>query len=278
MAWLLTWLVLAVWVLPAEAGTPTIDPAGQHSATLNGVASGNVAATAAGGAIVIITINIESLATPSPTVTGISGGGLTWAKRFGHTQSSTLCFSSVTCFQDLEYWWAYSSGSLSAVPMTVSFSKTIDFGTLGQTAVHGVLNTAAPWDPAGGLPNFATCSGASSCNMLMSGPTTSVANDFLFALVGVGSNSTSGLSICWKNNILGASEFFVHNSNRDDQVVGFAPVFALQSSTSMSAYLAVQTCSVSDRTIPAWIMVNDALAGFPDVPGSSGHPQVSISE
>jgi hypothetical protein len=79
------------------------------------------------------------------TVSGVSGGGLTWARRAQFLNSSAPWSTN-------EVWWAAAPAALTSQTITVTFSAAIDDCSLQLIAVNGVLNLVSPWDTNGSLP------------------------------------------------------------------------------------------------------------------------------
>lgn len=101
------------------------------------------------------------------SVSSVSGGGLTWARR---AQSN----SGSAGISDYELWWALAPTALSAVAITVTFSGTYDDSMLVAFGVHG-CNTAAPFDPNASVPAVRSNDGSGG----FTGISTTNANDLL---------------------------------------------------------------------------------------------------
>ncbi len=104
--------------------------------------------------IIIALIHAEYGGGGSLTVTGISGGGLTWAQRSRYT--FTDGWNNV-----MEVWWAAASAPLNTAPITVTTappSGQFDAATLTLIAVHGVASLSSPWDTNVSLPAKAQAS------------------------------------------------------------------------------------------------------------------------
>ena len=88
------------------------------------------------------------------SVSGISGGGLTWARR------SQYRFHDVYDGA-MEVWWAAAAAPLSAQVATVGFSggaTQVDAATIQLIAIHGVASLTVPWDTNVSLPAKLTTS------------------------------------------------------------------------------------------------------------------------
>lgn len=94
--------------------------------------------------IIIAFIHCESTSV-ARTVSGVSGGGLTWALRKRWTNPSGP-------WSNIESWWAAAASPLTAQTITATFSGAIDDCSLQLAAVHGVLNLVGPWDVNVSLP------------------------------------------------------------------------------------------------------------------------------
>jgi hypothetical protein len=77
-------------------------------------------------------------------ITGVTGGGLTWARRATITGGGS----------NLETWWALAASPLSGVSITVTPTSS-GFTTVTAFGVNGA-HTAAPWDVNAALPNHSS--------------------------------------------------------------------------------------------------------------------------
>lgn len=148
-------------------GTPveTIDTTGLVSSL-----SATITTTTPTVVIAVITTENFSPAGTPRTITGVSGGGLTWAKRSG--QSGNFNASNGSFNQ--EVWWANATGSLTAQSITASFSGVPSQASdLFVFAVAGSPSPSSPWDANASLPAKAQSYTGSPTSMTKSGTTTS---------------------------------------------------------------------------------------------------------
>jgi hypothetical protein len=115
--------------------------------------------------IIELGIFTNNAAVTAPTVLTVSGGGLTWAKRSGATNTNTGQNSR------MEVWWAYSATPLAPTSVTITLSATAARWVVMSFGVY-FANTTVPWDvnislpadsevPAGNTPS---CTGLSTTN------------------------------------------------------------------------------------------------------------------
>jgi len=109
---------------------------------------GTLASTANAGDTIIAVIFGEAASPPS--LTGVSGGGLTWIKRYANN-STTGCAD--TC--NLETWYATAPSALGSTAVTATFNATATYAGIIVFAVSGGT-TSAPFDTNGSLPDFVT--------------------------------------------------------------------------------------------------------------------------
>jgi hypothetical protein len=121
--------------------------------------------TANANDIIVVMVGVE-LGTGAPTVSSVSGGGLTWTRR-----SQAIGNSSVT----LEVWYAVAASPLTSVTITATTSANFDNGGIIAFGITG-CNTASPWDSNASLPAKHSYSSAVTPSATIS---TTFANDFL---------------------------------------------------------------------------------------------------
>lgn len=124
---------------------------------------------------VISAYHIQSGGT-AKTVTGVSGGGLTWARRSAQSIPTT----NGSILVSTEVWWAHATGALTAQSITATFdsapnqrSEMMVFG------VSGSNHLSAPWDVNGGLPATTHSTGTGLTNPSASITTTSTSSMLL---------------------------------------------------------------------------------------------------
>ena len=225
--------------------------------TPNGKASstGAIAVTLTTSQSNDVIVMIVDTETASPgvyrTVTGISGGGLTWYNR-----SSQQWNGSTSLSRRREIWWAIAASPLSAVTFTATMSGGTDtYATIGF-AVSGA-NTASPWDTNGSLPANVTDQTGSSTTPTVTGLSTSdPVESFIFA-VWSNSNFNDPSTLSPGTGYTGLLGKFTGAGTYDSALEVEYKVGQL---TSASAAFV--------RSVPNWNMVVDALQSAPT--GSTG--------
>ncbi len=185
---------------PPEPGSSTIESAGTPLSTTVSFAeparSISLTTTQTNTIILLhIVINQEGDAEhrqdPFPSVSSVSGAGLTWTRRSSTGGRVVNGYLSGDILVASETWWALAPAALTAAPVTINTSSDLAFMLGTAVAVHGV-NTASPFDPNGSLPSISThlSGGATSPN---AGVTTSNANDIVLFFNDVFSTHTPPL-------------------------------------------------------------------------------------
>jgi hypothetical protein len=128
-------------------------------------------------------IVVMVLCNPGVTSMSISGGGLTWNTR------STFSSYTVGSRSGAEFW-AYSSGTLSSVTVTVTYVAGSACNP-AYLAINGA-DTSNPFDSNSNLPSVVNANSPTSCTM-----STSNANDMLFGYMEQGGNPTTGVPSGW---------------------------------------------------------------------------------
>jgi hypothetical protein len=191
--------------------------------------------TKAGDLIVaqVFTAHISSNGTYC-TVTGVSGGGLTWSKRQGadYTDATNNYDSTV------EVWTAVAPGALSNVVITATLSAQARYAGINAFGISGI-NTSSPYDsnasvPASGHDNSA---GSSVPGATIS---TTNAHDFILGVFynsgGYGNSLQSGFTALFQNT---------------SALIQYKVVSSPQSNLSVN----------QGTSIPSWGAVVDAYCG-----------------
>jgi hypothetical protein len=158
--------------------TPTIDgtATGLSSTSTTVATNSTTLTTAKTNNIIVAIVCIEGTPVIAGTITGISGGGLSWTKYTSNFFSSTVA-AGYGVLQ--EVWYATASSTLSAVTITASCSVTYDDATIVAFGVNG-CNLSAPFDTGSGMPintNFPS----SSTTRTVSGINTNSNNPLMIA-------------------------------------------------------------------------------------------------
>lgn len=163
---------------------PTLD--GTNTATASTTTTVAAALTTTGtNRIACVLVYIEHAAT-GHWVTGVAGGGLTWAKR---TQATAL--PGARNGQTLELWWAVAPTTLSAATITVTCNSAFDDAALLVFGVAG-CNTANPWDANVSLAARSIPAASASTIAPFTGISTTQANDFLIFGWGMANSQAIG--------------------------------------------------------------------------------------
>ncbi len=128
--------------------TPVLDGLGSAPSGTGGTSHTTTLTTTGNGDIVVVVSYVENNVSTAPTVTGVSGGGLTWVLRKATSDASGTC--------RMEVWWAYAASPLSATVITVTYSGAPDGYCLYSFGVNGCASSVAPWDTDASLPAVAT--------------------------------------------------------------------------------------------------------------------------
>jgi len=242
------------------SGNLSIDGAQPGTATSNNVVSAAALTTVQAGDIIIAYVYAEWAQSvgAAGSVSGISGGGLTWNKRasqslFGQGQSTNSDYS------DLELWWAYAPTALSSVTITATFTKpggnnfdAAAINVFGVTGFFGTTYSLNPWDshislPATGTLAFAAANPA--CVLSTSNARTMV----------IGAAGASLASLDFNSAYLEAGYTGIVSGT----VVG--PTNIATCSVQFRNFATVQTnltVDYSDAGTEGWIFIGDALSVF----------------
>jgi hypothetical protein len=126
--------------------------------------------------VIVVIVGFDSAATR--TVTSITdNAGLSWTKR----SSLALASDGNSYTNDIEVWWAISTGTLSSDSITAHLSGSIDDATITAIAINGA-NTSSPWDTNAGLP--ATARGIITASNATLDVSTTAVNTMLLGFVG----------------------------------------------------------------------------------------------
>lgn len=274
-------IALLLWALPALAGAPTVDGVTgsgfNASVGFSASSSASISVTTSQSPDIIVLWILPEKQTGSPvTVSTVEGcnssgsgcsGSLVWRRRSQTSfTSSHTCFGGNLCSQTQEVWWANSSATLSSHSISITFSGTVDFGTIQAVGVHGVQDTAHPWDTNGGLPKYKQRVSTDTA-WVSDAFSTSQANDLLLAFWSTGQVSTSSDTIC-----VGWSAAPQGGHTVDSQNVGYQGVTSIQTNITVAenGSSAGHPCDGSfARTDVPWMLTVDALTAGP-LPISSG--------
>lgn len=165
-------------------GTPAHTHDNSGSATSVAAA---VTTTVANTILIAVVAPYHTGSSGPPTVTGVSGAGLTWTKRASNTYPNPL---SGTIRVGLEVWWALAPSAVTAQSITATLSSApnnrVDILVF---AVSGSPNLSAPWDVNVSLPGFAQNAG--SLNNPTRSINTSATNSMLLGFVAYAWNANA---------------------------------------------------------------------------------------
>lgn len=182
-------LILAALLLPAQAWAAlALDGHATGSANTNKTSATATLTTTQTNDVVIACVGVNSVSTTAVTVSTITdGAGLTWTKR-----SSVGGADSNSHYDDLECWWAASSGSLTSDVITVTTTASTDTIAIYAFGISGA-NTSSPFDTNASLPKAGTNLTATSTNPTVSAFSTTSTNTFAFAVMTTNSNASGSL-------------------------------------------------------------------------------------
>jgi len=132
--------------------------------------------TASTNDVIVTAVVSLMLSSAAPTVSSISGCGLTWAKRVStgsHAMAGVL-------FGDVDVWWAKTSGTLSGCAVTANWTGSPANGDIVAWGVNGA-NIAAPFDANVSIPKTAS-STSGTATPTITGVSTTAANTLLYAV------------------------------------------------------------------------------------------------
>jgi hypothetical protein len=224
-------------------GNLSADGTANNKGTSSATVAINLSAATAGDIIVVATNCYRTAAQGSLTSvstvasTNLPSGGWHMRKQLqmSGTNSSGL---GITAFNDLEIWWTYSSATLSAESITITYGAACDCLQSWGLAVKGFIGTlyqTAPWDVNASLPAARTDQGTSE---LPNNPsiTTTASHFMLIQAAGTyggiyTQNLTSDATCC-----TGGAETNIDNSNtrQANLAVQYGPV--PQTGTIASGY------------------------------------------
>lgn len=167
-------LLVLLLALAAPAAHATIAP--DATVAVHAASATSPTYTATSSNDIILAFIGCGQATTLPTVTGVTGGGLTW------TQRSTKV--TPTGKGRLSIWYAVASGGFSST-VVATFSSTCTAPVITVQGIAGA-NTTTPWDSNVSLPASATGTGTA---MTVSGVSTT--NTLTYAVSGVGADGNS---------------------------------------------------------------------------------------
>lgn len=217
------------------------------------VATSSGLTTANANDVIVACVTAYVTSGSAPTVSSVSGGGLTWTKRVS-TGSTALKPSFAA---NIDVWQAVASSTLSSVTVTATLSSAS--AQDADLVVFGVsgADTAAPSDPNSSLPAQAS-SATPSTTPSVSGVSTSSPRSLIYAVSfngGRGANPGSGFST------IDASGLAISDNQ-------YEIVAAKQSGITVSF-------GSGDQNSFGFLMVADAVQGAIPVGSAAGHATLS---
>jgi hypothetical protein len=190
---------------PTGGGGKTID--GHAHAQFSTTNSGTVTLTTTlTDDIIVLQVHCEK-GSATQTVSSVSGGGLTWAKR------SSLAFNvDGNINNNMEVWWAHAASPLSAAVVTVTLSAATDDASLIIFGVNGCASFTTPWDTNVSLPATNDNLISTTSTPSVSGVSTTSGGVMVLAFYGTGSHPNmptagSGYTIIDSMNNGGGTNF-----------------------------------------------------------------------
>lgn len=244
-----------------------------HGQTNNAasVSAGNTFTTATTNTIIIVVAAAEWVHAvgAAGTVSSVTGGGLTFAKRSGIIKSGSVGSNG---YLDLEVWWAFSAGTLSGITFTVNYSlpsatnfESAVMNMFGVTGFTGTSYHTTPWDQNVALP--VTASNQASSTPTVSGINTTNTNTMVIVAFAdcppSGGQFQSGGSVPAGFTFIDAVSNTSGAVNNCNNGVAFEDFSSAQSGVSAAWSLTVTNwCGIGD----ALSLTGGAVAG----PGGSG--------
>jgi hypothetical protein len=133
------------------ASVPTVDTVFPATATATSGTSATISLTTivANEVVILVVSNAVAALGGPPTVTGVSGAGLTWSKIRGLSLSGVL---GTTASTGIEVWWAPAAAVVTGQTVTVNFSATISRLNMTIFGVYNCYSITNPWDNNPSLP------------------------------------------------------------------------------------------------------------------------------
>ena len=167
------------------------------------------------------------------TVSSVSGGGLTWARR-----GTSVQWTDATYKNNHEVWWAVAASPLSSVAITATLSASATYATIFAFGVSGA-DTTTPWDTNGALPASATHLTPTSL------PTVNVSTSASKTMI-LGFESDTDAANC----SAGSGYTAIHDADGSN---GFAIEYKVVSATQSALAVNVTT------SVTNWAIIGDAL-------------------
>jgi hypothetical protein len=255
--------VLLTCSLEAKAATPTLDASGSFTAQGSGGTSHAVTmSTTSTNDECFIFVVAGRTATPSPTVSGISGGSLAWTLR------SINQTNKAGNFMDYEEWVAPCATSLSAVSMTVTWTGgTIDDYAIVAFGVHGAFNPSSPFDNNVSLPGVT--GNGSTTGVGLTGISTSQAHDFFIGVLAATGGTFAAFSgVCLGLTSATAGIGTVNNNGGTNFAGLVVSYFTLSATVSNKTVAGTGSSCTSAQSpqLPPWAVGADAVTGDSNAP------------
>lgn len=193
--------------------------------------------------IIVVDVNFANGTTTPPTVTGVAGTGLAFARR---NQVNNVSTAAVT--NRSERWWAVATSALSALVITVTFSGAITATAVIGYAVSG-CNTSAPWDTnVNSSANNSYIASGNNTTIQCSGLSTNANNCALLFFYGINGSITQTGTVAGYTSIANTA----HAATQASYVQSFSSITIAPQSSVGATY--------SGFTSPNWTAMLDALA------------------
>lgn len=169
-------LLLVGAPLLAFGAAPSLDGVSATNSSTNTVVLTITTSAAPDVVVIESTFSLSMSSTPA-TISTVTGGGLTWARR------GTACTVTGTgAERSMEEWYAIASTTLSSAAITVTYSTSAS-GYSEKATIFALknANTTTPFDPNASLPG---CASGTAVNTLSYTTSTNSGNDFVVASSG----------------------------------------------------------------------------------------------
>ena len=194
-----------------------------------------------------------------PSVLGVTGGGLNWARRGSPVSGQGAGFGNGNNFIDAETWWAPAPTPLSSAVITINVSSDLAFIDAYAFGVSGITNPLSPWDTNGSLPAVVNHLNGPAQQPSVSGVSTTSSNGMvLFFLDEFSITGATGVPAGFTFvQHAGSVQAFINLGT--DSAVSEMVTTAPLSSVTLTEVQRTGTASAVTGPLQSWIVIADAL-------------------
>ena len=161
-----------------------LDSDGPNHNSGSGGTSQTLSVTCHAGSLLLMFVQLNIAGSSPLSVTGISGGGLAWAKLGAVTAGTNPA-------ADFELWWAYSSGAQSGATVTISFSGTAAEWVFSCQGFTGAVTSGNPFDADSAITPYSSSGTGTLGTVVVS---TVNATTWIITAIASGSSSANSAS------------------------------------------------------------------------------------